>query len=157
VSDLVRVSCEDGRTFIRDAFHKVYNSPFPSFTGPKPSKTLARKLQKQARNAVATTPTSDSEPLLPRKTINHFVMNLPDTAILFLDAFKGVITSQEMKDAYEGKMPLVHCHCFTRELEQHNAEVDIRKVRLRCLFHPSRSLKSCAESGRKIGPCAQRV
>ncbi|KAK7465472.1 tRNA(m(1)G37)methyltransferase [Stygiomarasmius scandens] len=127
VSDLVRVSCEDGRTFIRDAFHEVYNSPFPSFTGPKPSKTLARKLQKQARNAVATTPASDSEPLLPRKTINHFVMNLPDTAILFLDAFKGVITSQEMKDAYEGKMPLVHCHCFTRELEQHNAEVDIRK------------------------------
>ncbi|THV07459.1 hypothetical protein K435DRAFT_741765 [Dendrothele bispora CBS 962.96] len=128
VSDLVRVSCQDGRAFIRDAFQQIYDMPFPPYTGPKISKTLARKLQKQAKKASESVPVasnSDSPP--SRRTIDHFVMNLPDTAILFLDAFKDVITSQEVKDAYEGKMPLVHCHCFTRELEQISAEVDIKK------------------------------
>ena len=53
-------------------------------------------------------------------------MNLPDTAIQFLDAFCGVLAPKDAV-AYE-KMPLIHCYCFTRELEQEKAEEDIRKV-----------------------------
>ncbi|KAF5368582.1 hypothetical protein D9758_002184 [Tetrapyrgos nigripes] len=124
VSDLVRVSCEDGREFIRNAFQRVFDTPFPPYTGPKLSKTLARKLEKQGKR-VAETKASDSLP--PRKTIDHFIMNLPDTAIQFLDAFRGAITSREMMDAYESKMPLVHCHCFTRELEEDKAAADIKE------------------------------
>lgn len=56
-------------------------------------------------------------------------MNLPDSAIEFLDAFRGVLAEPELKEAYEGRMPMVHCHCFTREVEdQTNAEGDIKQV-----------------------------
>ena len=56
-------------------------------------------------------------------------MNLPETAIEFLDAFRGVYR-------YEGTetnrdyppMPMVHCYCFTRFLEPSGAEADIRSV-----------------------------
>lgn len=37
-------------------------------------------------------------------------------------------------DTYE-VMPMIHCHCFTREMDPEKAEVDIRKVRLS--FAPS--------------------
>ncbi|ORZ17893.1 guanine(37)-N1-methyltransferase [Absidia repens] len=51
------------------------------------------------------------------KTFDHFVMNLPDTAIEFLDAFRDLY--QDQKVLYESlcpapKLPMVHCHCFTR-------------------------------------------
>ena len=64
-----------------------------------------------------------------RNRISHFVMNLPDSAIEFLDAFRGVFAEPALREAYEGKMPMVHCHCFTREVEdQRRAEVDIKQV-----------------------------
>lgn len=61
-------------------------------------------------------------------------MNLPDSAITFLDAFRGLLASENvggrnLSGVYD-EMPLVHCHCFTRETEPTKAEVDIRQVRL---------------------------
>lgn len=61
-------------------------------------------------------------------------MNLPDTAILFLDAFRGVLSptnagGRNLSGIYDSEhMPMVHCHCFTRELEPEKAAVDIRQV-----------------------------
>ncbi|ORZ14793.1 guanine(37)-N1-methyltransferase [Absidia repens] len=51
------------------------------------------------------------------KTFDHFVMNLPDTAIEFLDAFRGLYKDQ--KHLYDSldpapALPMVHCHCFTK-------------------------------------------
>lgn len=56
-------------------------------------------------------------------------MNLPDTAIEFLDALRGVLshTDRNLSGLYE-TMPMVHCHCFTRFLDPAEAESDIRKV-----------------------------
>ena len=62
-------------------------------------------------------------------------MNLPDTAIEFLDAFRGIFRAerpggQEVARLYddERSMPMIHCYCFTRELEPDKAEMDIRQV-----------------------------
>ena len=38
VTDLVRVSCEDGRDFIRASVSRVYDVPFPAYNGPQLSK-----------------------------------------------------------------------------------------------------------------------
>jgi tRNA (guanine37-N1)-methyltransferase len=73
--------------------------------------------------------------LPPRKRIAHFVMNLPDSAIAFLDAFRGIFAQSsspsesdvDLKALYD-VMPMVHCHCFTRELDHEAAERDIRHV-----------------------------
>jgi tRNA (guanine37-N1)-methyltransferase len=61
-------------------------------------------------------------------------MNLPDSAITFLDSFRGMLapsSSESIADlqALYDVMPMVHCYCFTRELEQEAAERDIRQVR----------------------------
>src|SRR6266436_9602034 len=74
--------------------------------------------------------------LPPRKRIAHFVMNLPDSAITFLDAFRGIFAQSlspstsdiDLRALYD-VMPMVHCHCFTRELDREAAERDIRHVR----------------------------
>ena len=59
-------------------------------------------------------------------------MNLPETAIEFLDAFQGLFSlssssERDLRGAYE-TLPMVHCHCFTRFLDPDEARADIVKV-----------------------------
>lgn len=74
---------------------------------------------------------SSSLPTPPRRKIDHFVMNLPSTALEFLDAFRGCLSpikdEPEFEEVYS-TMPLVHCHCFTRELDEEKAKTDIQQV-----------------------------
>lgn len=130
VTNLVQTSCEDGRNFIKTIAKRVYDSPLPPFTGPPSSRTQHDKEKRRARAS------QNGENLLPkpdmqsRRRIDHFVMNLPDTAISFLDTFRGILAVDEHYDLasiYE-IMPIVHCHCFTRELDPQKAEADIRQV-----------------------------
>jgi hypothetical protein len=61
-------------------------------------------------------------------------MNLPETAIEFLDAFRGTLSSPELRDIYQ-TTPMVHCYCFTREVnDTAKAENDIRKVQYEQVF-----------------------
>lgn len=63
-------------------------------------------------------------------------MNLPASALTFLDAFRGLyrplydlVGEDAAKEAIQeaGGLPVVHCYCFTKEIE--NAERDICQVR----------------------------
>ena len=131
---------EDGRDFIKAAPRRVWENPFPEST-PKISKSQAKKEKRALASGGSRGPTSASAsepapaPSVPvfqpklRKHVSHFVMNLPDSAIEFLGAFRGILTEPELREAYEGRMPMVHCHCFTREVEdQTRAERDIKQV-----------------------------
>ncbi|KAI0639944.1 guanine-N-1-methyltransferase [Trametes polyzona] len=128
VDALVRPFCEDGRAFIRNAFNRAHDDPLPPVPPPKPRKTELKEKRAGERRP------SPPPPGPRRNRVAHFVMNLPDTAILFLDAFRGALSpanagGRDLSGLYadEGSMPLVHCHCFTRELEPEKAEVDIRQ------------------------------
>jgi tRNA (guanine37-N1)-methyltransferase len=135
VSDLVRVTCEDGRDFIRTIVSRVFDEPFPACSGPKPSKQQEEKerkrLQKLAAEGQSIPNATPAGTQSLRKRITHFVMNLPDTAIQFLDAFRGILIDDQrnLRETYHDEMPMIHCHCFTRELELEAAEQDIRMVR----------------------------
>ena len=134
VSDLVRVTCEDGRDFIRTIVSRVFDEPFPACSGPKPSKQQEEKerkrLQKLAAEGQSIPNVTPANTKTSRNRITHFVMNLPDSAIQFLDAFRGILIDDQrnLRETYHGQMPMIHCHCFTRELELEAADKDIQKV-----------------------------
>lgn len=126
ISENVRVYCEDGRDFIHKAAVRCFDEPFAPYTRPR----LSRMQEKQVKRKVGQ-PNVTRTISYSRRRISHFVMNLPDSAITFLDAFRGILVDdggRPLNEEYE-VMPMVHCHCFTRELEPEAAERDIRKVR----------------------------
>lgn len=141
VEDALRVSCTDGRAFISSAPLEAWQHPFAPLK-PRISRTKADKLARKARQAgvpTATATTDRPETAPEPQIIKHYVMNLPDSALEFLDAYRGcfdrLLALPDFKEKYGSKgetvpMPLVHVHCFTRELEYPGAERDISEVRL---------------------------
>ncbi|PWN35121.1 uncharacterized protein FA14DRAFT_120613 [Meira miltonrushii] len=110
VEDRLKPFCEDGRAFIRNSIKLCWEKP----SDGTPVSELDRK----------TVLSSNT------RLIDHFVMNLPATAIEFLDAFRGAykdIAGEELEKELErrsnteGKetvFPMVHVHCFTKDLEE---------------------------------------
>ena len=118
------MSCEDGAGFIKQAVRQSWDDPFHDL-GP------LKSANQRAREARRRTPASASSISKGTRRIAHFVMNLPDSAITFLGAFRGLFTElskhHDFGTVYR-EFPMVHCYCFTRELEPDRAEKDIREV-----------------------------
>lgn len=137
VHQLVRASCEDGRDFIRRVVSRALADPLPSPEAAV-SKTQVLKAEKAARklSQLGQLPPKLEVHQPKRSRITQFVMNLPDSAITFLDAFRGVLSPEnndgrDLSGVYKAAdLPMVNCYCFTRELEIERAEKDIREVRV---------------------------
>ncbi|KAK4058212.1 tRNA(m(1)G37)methyltransferase [Microbotryomycetes sp. JL221] len=159
VHENVRTGNADGRDWIRQSVLDVWRQPFGAYQKPltvKEQKRLQRQKNEAKRiaaeqqqvdtnetTAAVSKPQQDSTTLEgdstnaieagePRQFIDHFVMNLPASAIEFLDAYRGLYlplyeTDPEAKLAVEArgydKLPMVHCYCFTKDVE--HAEQDI--------------------------------
>lgn len=130
LGDNIRTGNEDARAFIRHSVLDLWRNPMPPYRRPLSSKEKSRRVRQKL-------PVNDDTEGGERRLPDHFIMNLPASAIEFLDAFRGLykplVVRQGAAAAIEakGSMPLVHCYCFTKEVE--NAEADILDV---CqLFH----------------------
>ena len=152
VEQTLRVTETDGREFIKRVAQSVWEDPFDewvSVAGKRKAGRDARRIR-EAAPAVATDNVADSlaklaingekrgppaPKKLPPQLVDHFVMNLPDSALEFLDAFQGCYASLPSFDTWKARyteddcpMPMVHVYCFTREMERPSAEADICKV-----------------------------
>ncbi|KAH9837256.1 Met-10+ like-protein-domain-containing protein [Rhodofomes roseus] len=134
VSELVRPSCMDGRDFIRDVFNRCYDEPMPPVPPPKLSRVEKREARKK-RAERDLPPAPDARREAARRTrITHVVMNLPETAIDFLNEFNGVLgpvkaQGRGLSGIYDSpeNMPMIHCYCFTKILDYEAATVEIRQ------------------------------
>ncbi|KAI4518017.1 hypothetical protein K525DRAFT_209569 [Schizophyllum commune Loenen D] len=149
VTPLVRPSCEDGRAFIRNAVRRAREDPFPGYAPPvsrSRAKAERRRRGEERRRRGEVEKTTAEEKTMPplRSHIDHFVMNLPESAIEFLDAFRGLYADDPRYngDELEGEhgekteplpMPMIHVHCFTREPEE-GAREDIMQVSTRTIL-----------------------
>ncbi|KAK3818689.1 MAG: Met-10+ like-protein-domain-containing protein [Benniella sp.] len=127
IKDNLKVYNLNGREFIRKATEDLEKSGYKR--PPPPPPPAVQKGKKGAAKNEATTSTLDPTQATPAiapvpareeeafsfKTFDHFVMNLPATAIEFLDAFRGLFRGRE-SDIPEPKkqLPMIHCHCFSK-------------------------------------------
>lgn len=90
------------------------------------------KQQKEGQDQQQPAPVSRAP---PQRLIDDFVMNLPASALEFLDAFRGAYSpiagpdldaelSRRAKDGHA--WPMVHVHCFTKDLERPHEDICTR-------------------------------
>ena len=111
VQDFVTAFNQDGREFIRSSGRSLLSAePLTVTIHPKVSREKQRKVA-QGKGVPVPAPKIYTRP----RVVNHYVMNLPATAIEFLDAFPGLYAGEEHIFAphTEQKLPMVHVYCFS--------------------------------------------
>ncbi|BGP53046.1 tRNA(m(1)G37)methyltransferase [Rhodotorula sphaerocarpa] len=109
---------------------------------PADSATPAATGEATATSSAPASSDPAPNPQKMRRLPNHYIMNLPASALTFLDAFRGLyrplyaqIGEEEAKRAITeaGGLPVVHCYCFTKDIE--GAEADICQRATEVLGH----------------------
>lgn len=105
--DFVKPFNTDGNAFIRDAAAQLLDDDH---------KVKIRK--KTSRKDLKTQPEIERVLVQP-KTFQHFVLNLPASALTFLSSFVGLYTPEMRNKLPDGtEMPLIHVYCFSTKDEQ---------------------------------------
>lgn len=122
VQDFVTAFNQDGRDFIKFSAQKLLQSD-PMTVEIKPK---ARKEKKRKTGEQESAPSQPPSQVYNRPSVvDHYVMNLPATAIEFLDAFPGLYAGKESLFAphTSQQLPMVHVYCFSghseNELDDH--------------------------------------
>ncbi|TDZ74450.1 tRNA (guanine(37)-N1)-methyltransferase [Colletotrichum trifolii] len=105
VSQYVRPYNTDGRKFIQEAVHHVYEAS-------QRGEGAVIKPKQSRRKPQIPPPKPQLTPIPP--TISHFVMNLPASAYTFAHNYKGIYRGHEQlfEPHTSTKLPMVHVHCF---------------------------------------------
>ncbi|KAL4897640.1 Met-10+ like-protein-domain-containing protein [Aspergillus ambiguus] len=113
----------DGREFIRWSAQALLESePVTATVQPR-----ARR-ERRSANKENAPPLPPPEVYHRPRVFDHYVMNLPATAIEFLDAFPGVYAGKESLFAPHTaqRLPMVHVYCFSgHSADEHDDHVDI--------------------------------
>lgn len=103
----VNPSNKDGRQFIQESAKALLDFK-------KERNGIVELLPRRMSRSKPT----PSEKISIPPTFNHYVMNLPDSAITFLDGFIGLYSDTDIQqEAFSGaptqdQMPWIHVHCF---------------------------------------------
>ena len=121
VHKYVRSYCMDGRRFIRSASQyllstqrstKILQKKLPVGHLPQDEKLVMLRKYKQEAPELHEPPTFD-----------HYVMNLPGSAIEFLDAFRGIYAQHEALFAStERSLPIIHLYLFQAKCDTEREE-----------------------------------
>lgn len=101
----------DGAQFIRESPHLVEQwskADHGRVLIPLNNSNRRKRQKKDDRKTEEPAAQYESEVLIPQE-INHYVMNLPDSAITFLHHFRGLFRGKNVKN-----MPWIHVHCFEK-------------------------------------------
>ncbi len=119
---MVHAFCEDGHIFIHHAADDVFNLTATGQNIIKSGDALVDVKRTVHKRALKQGPPEPDVTIPP--TINHFVMNLPATAIDFVGSFNGIYhTHESLFEPYtERKLPMAHVHCFSTKSVDGNAK-----------------------------------
>lgn len=124
VKDFVTAFNMDGRDFIRKSARDLLESePVKVTIQPK-----GRRDKKP--NGKESVPPPESQVYVRPSTVDHYVMNLPATAIEFLDAFIGLYAGKEahFEPHTDRKLPMIHVYCFSGHSDdERDDHIDICK------------------------------
>lgn len=117
VSRFVKPFNEDGRAFICRSVENLLKEDCVIRIEPH------RRRHSGSTGRLKSNAPATSTVMTQPKTFQHFVMNLPATAITFLDAFIGLYRGKELCFApfTDTKLPLVHVYCFSTKSDDNTA------------------------------------
>lgn len=107
VGTFVKGINEDGRVVIRESYQRLLD-----FIDEKNGSI---KYQTRKRRSKEQDQITEHEITIP-KYISHFVMNLPDSALEFLNEYDGIFRNhkKQIKEIENFQLPTVHVYCFEK-------------------------------------------
>jgi tRNA (guanine37-N1)-methyltransferase len=119
VDNFVTAECMDGREFIRRATEELADRNVEV--------VVPQTVNGMGKSRSKSPPWKKTTKVITRpKSFQHYVMNLPASAVEFLDAFRETYATREAEFSphTEVKLPMIHVYCFSgqKETEEQDAE-----------------------------------
>ncbi|KAK5174127.1 tRNA(m(1)G37)methyltransferase [Saxophila tyrrhenica] len=153
VGDFVTPSCSDGRKFIREAAAQLLAEEKVVEIKRKVSRREAQAQAQTNGNPVSHGPVKK---VVRPKTFQHYVLNLPASALTFLPSFVGLYPSELRDKLPPGTaMPMVHVYCFSTKDElatgTHSAGTDTENEQKLMTTNETAEQKICSEISKHLG------
>lgn len=118
VEDFVQPYNLDGREFIRRSPEMLMEWAKSKGTVEKTKTTKRRRVDPQTKEKVTSRDVELVKVPIP-KYIRHYAMNLPDSALTFLDEFRGLYSRNPKIEEFvrsdpDFKLPIINVHCFEK-------------------------------------------
>ncbi|KAL9137614.1 MAG: hypothetical protein Q9175_001165 [Cornicularia normoerica] len=113
VDRFVKTFNEDGRTFIRSSAKRLLQTDIQV--------EIFKRVSRLKQPASTVKPIAT---LTSPKTFNHYILNLPASAITFLPFFIGLYAGREelFTPNTDAKLPIIHVHCFSTKSDDNKEE-----------------------------------